>query len=131
MHICVIVVIAANAAAVQSKILQYLVIFGIPIMFLAMNRFKIVKGREADFEDIWKQRDSHLEGVDGFKNFNLVRGGSNDTYTLYASHSVWESKIHFENWTKSEAFKLAHKNAGKHSDIYLGPPKFEGFEKVI
>ena len=31
-------------------------------MFLAMNRFKIVKGREEDFETIWKERDTHLQG---------------------------------------------------------------------
>ena len=33
-------------------------------MFIAMNRFKIIKGRETDFEKIWKERDSHLEGIE-------------------------------------------------------------------
>ena len=32
-------------------------------MFLAMNRFKIVKGKEQEFEKVWKVRDTHLEGV--------------------------------------------------------------------
>ncbi len=35
-------------------------------MYIAMNRFKIVKGRESDFENIWKKRDSHLEGSNRF-----------------------------------------------------------------
>ena len=35
------------------------------------------------------------------------------------------------NWTKSEAFKLAHKNAGQHKNLYLGAPNFEGFEVVL
>jgi len=26
---------------------------------------------------------------------------------------------------------LAHKNAGKHRDIYLGPPELEILEKVL
>ena len=39
-------------------------------MFLAMNRFKIVKGCEEDFEKIWRERDTHLQGVEGFKEFN-------------------------------------------------------------
>jgi len=26
---------------------------------------------------------------------------------------------------------LAHKNAGKHKELYLGAPNFEGFEVVI
>ena len=27
-------------------------------MFLAMNRFKIVKGKEQEFEKVWKERDT-------------------------------------------------------------------------
>ena len=100
-------------------------------MFLALNRFKIVKGREEDFETIWRERDTHLQGVDGFKEFNLMKGREEDNYSLYASHSVWESKEHFVDWTKSEAFRLAHKNAGKNADIYLGPPELETFEKTL
>ena len=41
-------------------------------MYLAMNRFKIVKGREADFEKIWRERDTQLEEVDGFETFSLI-----------------------------------------------------------
>ena len=47
------------------------------------------------------------------------------------SHLTWESKEDFEAWTKSEAFRLAHKNVGPNKDLYLGHPEFEGFEVVI
>ena len=100
-------------------------------MYIAMNRFKIVRGKETEFENIWKNRDSHLESVEGFKEFNLVKGNSEDSFTLYASHSIWESENAFLNWTRSEEFRLAHKGAGKHSDIYIGHPVFEGFKVVI
>ena len=100
-------------------------------MFIAMNRFKIVKGRENDFEKIWKDRDSFLKSAEGFKEFNLVKGRTEDTFTLYASHSTWTSEGAFLKWTKSEAFRLAHKGAGQHSDIYIGHPVFEGFKVVI
>ena len=102
-------------------------------MFIAMNRFKICLGREDDFENIWRQRDSHLEGVPGFQQFNLVRGkmDEDETFTLYASHSVWRSENDFLNWTKSDAFRQAHKGAGEHSDVYLGHPEFEGFTVVV
>ena len=100
-------------------------------MFIAMNRFKIVLGKEQDFESVWKNRDTHLKGVPGFKEFHLVKGNTNEEFTLYASHSIWDSKEDFINWTKSEAFRLAHKNAGKHKDLYIGAPNFEGFEVVI
>ena len=36
-------------------------------MFIAMNRFKIMPGKEDVFESIWKERDSHLEGVAGLE----------------------------------------------------------------
>ena len=42
-------------------------------MYIAMNRFRIVLGRENEFESIWKNRDTHLENVPGVINFNLVK----------------------------------------------------------
>ena len=76
-------------------------------MFIAMNRFKIVLGKEEEFENVWKGRDTFLANVPGFKNFNLVKGEEKEDHTLYASHSIWKSKEDFWNWTKSEAFRLA------------------------
>jgi heme-degrading monooxygenase HmoA len=100
-------------------------------MFFAMNRFKIVLGKENEFEKIWRERETHLDSVPGFKKFNLLRGPQKDDHTLYASHSQWESKEAFENWTRSEAFKKAHAQAGGAKDVYLGRPEFEGFEAVL
>ena len=100
-------------------------------MFIAMNRFKVKLGDEKHFEEIWKNRDTHLNDVPGFKKFNLIKSESNEEYTLYASHSEWVSKQDFINWTKSEAFRMAHKNAGKHKNVYIEHPQFEGFEVVI
>lgn len=96
-----------------------------------MNRFKIILGRETEFEKIWKERDTHLDDVPGFKKFNLIKGKKKDNHRLYASHSEWNSEQDFVNWTKSDAFRQAHKGAGQHSDIYLGHPEFEGFEVII
>ena len=100
-------------------------------MFIAMNRFKIKPGSEDEFLAIWRERDTHLQDVPGFKQFNLLQGATNDEYTLFASHSEWESRAAFEAWTQSEAFRKAHANAGARKDIYLGPPQFEGFEVKI
>jgi len=100
-------------------------------MYIAMNRFRIVRGREDDFINVWKNRETHLDNVPGFKEFHLLRGHSEDGYTLFASHSIWESHSAFEDWTKSEAFRMAHASAGGLKDIYLGSPQFEGFETVL
>ncbi|MFN2381867.1 MAG: antibiotic biosynthesis monooxygenase [Guyparkeria sp.] len=100
-------------------------------MYIAMNRFRIQPGHEKDFEAVWRNRDSHLEEVPGFRQFELLRGPERDDHTLYASHTIWESRQAFEDWTRSEAFRAAHRNAGQHRDMYLGPPEFEGFEVVL
>ena len=100
-------------------------------MFIAMNRFKILNGKENEFEKVWKNRETHLDKVPGFKNFNLIKGKSTDEYTLYVSHSIWNSEEDFINWTKSAEFRLAHKNAGSNKHLYLGHPEFEGFTKIL
>ena len=96
-----------------------------------MNRFKIILGKENDFENVWKTRETYLDDVEGFIDFNLLRGDSTDEFTLYSSHSIWQSKEHFVAWTKSEAFRKAHKNAGENKPLYLGHPEFEGFNVVL
>lgn len=100
-------------------------------MFLAMNRFRIAPGHEAEFIEIWRQRDSHLAGVPGFRSFNLLQGPTTAEHTLFASHSIWESREHFEQWTRSDAFRMAHAQAGQRREIYLGPPQLELFDSVI
>ena len=88
-------------------------------MYIAMNRFRINLGKGADFEEIWRTRDTHLKDVPGFLSFNLIKGKPTEEYILYASHTTWQSEQDFLNWTKSESFRAAHKNAGAHSDLYL------------
>lgn len=101
-------------------------------MFLAMNRFRIACGRENDFIAHWRNRNSYLNEVPGFISFNLLRGETNENYTLFASHSVWESEPSFLEWTKSEAFRKAHMAAGQSpQDFYLAPPQLEVFEAVL
>ena len=100
-------------------------------MYIAMNRFRIARGREEAFEELWRKRDSHLDEVPGFQQFHLLRGPSSDEETLYASHSVWESAEAFEAWTESESFKKAHAQARAPQGTYLGHPNFEGFEVIL
>jgi heme-degrading monooxygenase HmoA len=81
-------------------------------MFIAMNRFQVVKGHEEDFEQVWRSRDTYLDNVPGFVQFELLKG----------------PEAEFEAWTRSEAFRAAHQHAGEHKPLYLGHPQFEGFE---
>jgi heme-degrading monooxygenase HmoA len=99
-------------------------------MFIAMNRFKVKKGSEAGFEQVWTSRETHLERVPGFVEFHLLRGPEAEDHTLYASHTIWQSRASFEAWTKSAEFRAAHARAGNETtgSLYLEHPKFEGFE---
>ncbi|MFD0986984.1 antibiotic biosynthesis monooxygenase family protein [Methyloligella solikamskensis] len=99
-------------------------------MFIAMNRFKVNKGSEKDFENVWLSRETHLEELPGFVEFHLLKGPEHEDYTLYASHTVWESYEAFDAWTKSEAFRKAHAGAGNNKPLYQGHPEFEGFTSL-
>jgi heme-degrading monooxygenase HmoA len=98
-------------------------------MFIAMNRFKVLKDRTGDFENVWFSRESYLHELPGFLSFYLLRGPEKDDHILYSSHTIWRSHADFENWTRSEAFRKAHARAGDKSSkpTTLGHPEFEGF----
>ena len=100
-------------------------------MFIAMNRFKVLVGKEEEFEEVWRNRDSFLGDVPGFLGFHLLRGAVGDDHTLYSSHSTWDDRVSFENWTRSESFRKAHSGASSRKKLYLGHPEFEGFTVII
>lgn len=102
-------------------------------MYLAMNRFSILKGQEEAFETVWRERESRLSDVPGFQAFHLMKSSFDEESgtTLYATHTTWNGREDFYNWTKSEHFRQAHKNAGGNKHLYAGHPQFEGFEAVL
>jgi len=97
-------------------------------MFIAMNRFKVLRGEEEAFEQVWLGREVHLDQEPGFVEFHLLKGPEREDHTLYSSHTIWQSRDAFEAWTRSQSFRDAHKNAGDRKPLYLGHPEFEGFE---
>ena len=115
-------------------------------MFIAMNRFQVKKGSEPSFETVFEVCTANFcptcealsdtfagirpSDVPGFIEFHLVKGPEAEDHTLYATHTVWADRAAFEAWTRSEAFRKAHSRAGNETggSLYLGHPKFEGFE---
>ena len=65
-------------------------------MFIAMNRFRVLKDATRDFEQVWLTRESYLDQVPGFVEFHMLRGPEREDHVLYASHTVWASKAAFE-----------------------------------
>ena len=100
-------------------------------MFVAMNRFKVLKDATQAFEEVWSGRDSHLGEMEGFVEFHLLRGPEAEDHVLYASHTIWRTREDFVAWTKSEQFRKAHSRAPSSTPLYMGHPQFEGFESVV
>ena len=99
-------------------------------MFIAMNRFRIGKGFEAGFEDVWRNRDSYLSEVPGFHSFALLKGPEREDHVLYSSHTVWDSRDAFTAWTESDYFRKAHAQTSAPKGTYLAHPELETFEAV-
>src|ERR1019366_8611212 len=99
-------------------------------MFIAMNRFKVIKEKRNAFEDLWMTRQSHLDEVKGFRAFHLLRGPEREDHVLYSSQKIGASKEYFTNWTKSEQSRPPHQPAGERKPLTLGHPEFEGFEVI-
>jgi heme-degrading monooxygenase HmoA len=97
-------------------------------MFIAMNNFKVVSGKQEEFENIWKSRETHLQGVPGFVRFSLLRG---DAEGEYISHSTWMNRDAFVAWTQSEAFVAGHRQGGSLMGVLEGPPAVKLYEAVI
>jgi heme-degrading monooxygenase HmoA len=98
-------------------------------MFIAMNNFKVAGGREQDFEEIWRNRETHLQNVQGIIRFALMRG---DQPGEYISHSTWESRDAFTKWTQSEAFVAGHRGGGQSlMGVLEGPPAVRLYESVL
>lgn len=99
-------------------------------MFIAMNRFRVLKDCAAEFEQVWATRESHLDEMPGFVEFHLLRGPDREDHVLYSSHTIWASKDEFQAWTTSDQFRKAHARAPSAKPLTLGHPEFEGFEVI-
>ncbi len=101
-------------------------------MYLAMNRFKVIKEKAKDFEAMWVNRESELPTVEGFVEFRMLVGPEAEDHILYSSHTFWQDEETFVAWTKSEAFRAAHSRnrAGKSEPMTIGRPSFEGFNTI-
>ena len=100
-------------------------------MYIAMNRFLVNEGRERGFEETWERRERHLDEVEGFVDFKLLRGDTTDAGTSYISHSTWVSKDAFVEWTQGDAFRKAHSDARSPEGTLAGPPLFGGYDVIL
>jgi heme-degrading monooxygenase HmoA len=96
-------------------------------MFVAMNRFLVAPGRESDFEERWRNRETFLSDVSGFMHFALLRS---DHEGEYLSHSTWKSREAFDAWTRSEAFTAGHRQ-GSMQGLLAEHPEVSLYEALF
>ncbi|MGH6817382.1 MAG: antibiotic biosynthesis monooxygenase family protein, partial [Methylovirgula sp.] len=51
-------------------------------MYIAMNRFKVLKDQAHAFEEVWKSRVSRLDEMRGFVVFHLLKGPEFEDHIL-------------------------------------------------
>ena len=96
-------------------------------MFIAMNQFQVDPDRAAEFETVWRTRESHLDSVPGFLHFALLKG---DEPGDYISHSTWASREAFIAWTQSQSFRSAHSGTMPEG-VLQGHPRARFYDAVI
>jgi len=94
-------------------------------MFIAMNRFRVKKGSEEAFEKVWLSRDTQLTKVPGFVEFHLLKGPEHEDFTLYSSHTVWQSKAASK---PGQGRRNSVPPTRMNKPLYIDHPQFEGFE---
>jgi heme-degrading monooxygenase HmoA len=100
-------------------------------MYVATTRFQIIVGQELLFETTWRERESYLTTMKGYRGLLLLRGAKEVDHTVYFSQFIWNSKEDFENWTTSDAFIKAHIQFGDTSILFHKKPVFEDFEVIL
>ncbi len=102
-------------------------------VFVAMNRFKVLEGKEEAFEKRWAERESKLEGMDGFLTFLLLRRDAlkaEDGFN-YSTLTVWRNRDAFDAWRASSANAKAHAKSEDAEPMFDGAPSPVMYEGVL
>jgi heme oxygenase (mycobilin-producing) len=99
-------------------------------MITVANRIFVHPEYAEQFEDRFRNRAHMVDQMPGFlRNMVLRPSREGDPYVVL---TFWESQEHFENWTRSDAFKQGHARSGTlPREAFSGPNKLEVHEVVL
>ncbi len=96
-------------------------------MYISINHIFVAKGREAEFEELFRNRERNVQDLPGFLSLDVLKPGAKmqmgtripDDTNEYQVMTRWESAQAFTNWVQSDSFKKSH---SKESDptMYAG-----------
>lgn len=97
-------------------------------MYIVMNRVMVNTGWEAEFEERFKRRKGQIDKEPGFVSMQVLK--PEESTTPFVVLTNWQDKAAFENWIKSDDFKLAHQNPMSKQAFGKGGG-LERFEVVV
>eukprot|EP00669_Euglena_mutabilis_P000584 TRINITY_DN1080_c0_g1_i1.p1 TRINITY_DN1080_c0_g1~~TRINITY_DN1080_c0_g1_i1.p1 ORF type:complete len:377 (-),score=58.76 TRINITY_DN1080_c0_g1_i1:209-1264(-) len=104
-----------------------------PECYVAMQRFTVVPGSEADFEAKWAKRSSSLTNQPGFCGFWLARAGITLTDGAnYVAMTVWQDRDSFFTWRNANDPKSRDgPSPGTKTDGLVAWPRAAYYEGVL
>ena len=77
-------------------------------MFIVANRIPITPEWQGEFENRFRKRAGEIDKQSGFISMQILKPISEDI--PYIVLTSWQDENAFNEWIKSEDFKLAHQN---------------------
>ncbi|ADV65908.1 antibiotic biosynthesis monooxygenase family protein [Deinococcus maricopensis] len=96
-------------------------------MITVMNRIAVNPDYAQQFEARFRDRARLVDGMPGFISNQVLRPvNPGDPYIVL---TLWESRAHFEAWTRSDAFAQGHARSGSlPKEAFAGPSRLEVHE---
>ena len=78
-------------------------------MVVKINAIEVAEGRGPELEARFARRAAEVDGMPGFRGFELLRPVAGESRYFVVTH--WDSDEDFQNWVKSAAFTRGHAQA--------------------
>jgi len=98
------------------------------MQFIVANRISVASGFESMFEERFQNRAGQIDKQAGFVRMQILKPKSEGS--PYIVLTTWEDEAAFENWVKSEDFKVAHQNP-MPKEAFDGAGQLEQHDEII
>jgi heme oxygenase (mycobilin-producing) len=78
-------------------------------MVVKINAIEVAEGRGPELEARFAKRAAEVDGMPGFRGFELLRPVKGETRYFVVTH--WDTEEDFQNWISSPAFTRGHAQA--------------------
>jgi len=97
-------------------------------MFIVANRIPVAQEWQGEFEDRFQKRVGEIDKQPGFVSMQILKPVTEDA--PYVVFTTWQDENAFNEWIKSEDFKIAHQNPLPR-EAFTGRPAIEKHQVVI